>query len=940
VKGDEMAVDLNTQSLAFIEQLYRQYEQDPGAVPPEWRDYFAELEQRDGSRQGDSPRLIIGRQQLLQPTGPGGERCHRCGRTFAITTLQHRVNELIRNYRVRGHRIARVNPLQTPQAHLPELEPAYYGFTGAELDLEFAAGTLAAAPTLPLREIFERLRATYCGSIGVQFMHIDEMAERQWLQERMENSLNRISLSREQQVRVLTRLIDAVTFEQFVQTKFVGAKSFSLEGAESLVPLLDMAINQAGAQGVKEIVLAMPHRGRLNVLANIMRKHPRRIFSEFRDRDAEKYIGRGDVKYHLGYFREVETAVGAMVDIYLTFNPSHLEYANPVALGFARGNQDRRGDAAHERGLVILIHGDASLAGQGIVQESLNLSQLDGYAVGGTLHVVVNNQIGFTTLPAQARSGPYATDVARMLQVPIFHVNGENPEAVAQAVHLALEYRKRFRHDVVIDMYCYRRRGHNEGDEPRFTQPGMYRAIERRRSVQEGYQQHLIELGELTQEETDRIVADRREFLQEEYERVDSSTDRSDETQSPLAAVWASCCGGPDGSVPEPDTGVERARLAQLLGRLAELPDRFHPHPKIQRLLDARRQMSRGERPLDWGAAEALCFATLATEGVPVRLTGQDSERGTFSHRHAVLHDFDTDRTYAPLQHLAEGQAPVQIINSPLSEGAVLGFEYGYGLAYPEGLTIWEAQFGDFVNVAQVYVDQFIASAESKWQILSGLVLLLPHGLEGTGPEHASARLERFLALGAADNYQVVYPTTPAQLFHCLRRQVLRAWRKPLVVMSPKSMLRHPLAVSTLQELSEGRFRRVLPDPRPTPGRSSRVLLCSGKVYYDLYAERERLDRGDVAIIRLEQLYPLRYSELEPVLQHHPDGAPVVWVQEEPENMGAFAYVTLKFAQAIRRRWPLHYVSRPESASPATGSAASHKLEQQTLLDQAFGALG
>jgi 2-oxoglutarate dehydrogenase E1 component len=935
-----MTVDVNTQSLAFIEQLYQDFQQDPASVPPEWREYFAGLAQTEGAAPGDSARLVIGRRQLLEPTGPGGEHCQRCGRTFAMTSLQHRVNELIRDYRVRGHRIARVNPLQTPLARLPELEPAYYGFTAAELELEFPAGTLSSTPTLPLRQIMERLRATYCGCIGVQFMHIDEMAERQWLQERMEGSLNRIALSREQQVRVLARLIDAVSFEQFVQTKFVGAKSFSLEGAESLIPLLDMAINQAGAQGIKEIVLAMPHRGRLNVLANIMRKHPRRIFSEFRDRDAEKYIGRGDVKYHLGYFREVETAVGAMVGIHLTFNPSHLEFVNPVALGFARASQDRRGDVGHERGLVILIHGDAALPAQGIVQESLNLSQLDGYAVGGTLHVVVNNQIGFTTLPVQARSGTYATDAARMLQVPIFHVNGENPEAVMQAVHLALEYRQRFRHDVVIDMYCYRRRGHNEGDEPRFTQPSMYRAIELRKSVQQGYQEHLIELGELSPEDTQRIVADRREYLQQEYERVEEESDPVPEARSWLEPVWAPYRGGSDSSVPEPPTAVALARLAELLARLAQLPEGFHPHPKTRRLLDSRLQMSRGERPLDWGAAEALAFATLATEGYPVRLTGQDSERGTFSHRHAVLHDYESGQTHAPLQHLAVGQAPVQIINSPLSEGGVLGFEYGYSLAYPDGLTLWEAQFGDFVNAAQVYVDQFIVSAESKWQTLSGLVLLLPHGLEGTGPEHASARLERFLALGAADNFQVVYPTTPAQLFHCLRRQVLRPWRKPLVVMSPKSMLRHPRAVSTLEELSRGQFQRVLGDASVEHAAARRLLLCSGKLYYDLLAERERLGREDVAILRLEQLYPLRWTELEQWLGRYPAGAPVVWVQEEPRNMGAFSYLALKFGEALRQRWSFYHVSRPESASPATGSAASHRLEQQTLLDRAFGALG
>jgi len=672
--------DLGTQSLSFIEELYEQYQRDPAAVPEQWRGYFEQLDGKEGRRPGDGPRFLIGRDQLRQPDGPGGASCAQCGRTFAMSTLQYRVTEMVRDYRVRGHRIASVNPLAQPAATLPELEPSYYGFVEADLDLEFPAGSLSSKP-LALRELMRRLRGTYCGSIGVQFMHIDELAEREWLQERMESSQNRIRLSREQQVRVLTRLTDAVTFERFVQTKFVGAKSFSLEGAESLIPLLDMAIDKAGSQGVRDIVLGMPHRGRLNVLANIMRKHPRKIFSEFKDVHAERFIGRGDVKYHLGYSRELETSVGAMVHLDLMFNPSHLEFANPVALGYGRARQDHRGDREHERGLVILLHGDAAFAGEGIVQESLNLSQLDGYAVGGALHVVINNQIGFTTLPAQARSGTYATDVARMLQVPIFHVNGESPEAVAQAVQLAMDYREEFKHDVVIDMYCYRRRGHNEGDEPRFTQPNLYRDIERRKTVRESYRDHLLEMGELSQEETDRIADDRIEFLQREYERVDNVDMTVQSHDDAVTSSWVHYRGGLDTEVSEPSTGVFRERLSELLEKLGRVPDGFSPHPKIAKLLESRQQMSRGERPLDWGAAEALAFATLAVDGVSVRLAGQDSERGTFSHRHAVLHDVESGAEYAPLQHLAEKQAPVEILNSPLSEGAALGFEYGYSVA-------------------------------------------------------------------------------------------------------------------------------------------------------------------------------------------------------------------------------------------------------------------
>lgn len=936
-----MTLDPGTQSLAFIEELYGQYLADPARVSEEWRQYFTSLDGVEGRRPGESPRLTIGRQQLRLPVGPGGSTCQRCGRTFAFSTLQFRVNELIRNYRVRGHRVARINPLGDARSRLAELEPEHYGFVDAELDLTFPVASLGdpGQTSLPLRTIIERLRATYTGSIGVQYMHIDELAERAWLQERLERTRNRIELSREQQIRVLSRLTDAVTFEQFVQKKFVGAKSFSLEGSESLIPLLDMAIDKAGGQGIRDIVLAMPHRGRLNVLANILRKHPRRIFREFQDKDAERFIGRGDVKYHLGYSQDLETSTGARVHVDLMFNPSHLEFANPVALGFGRALADRRGDHSHERGMVILIHGDASFAGEGIVQESLNLSQLDGYAVGGALHVVVNNQIGFTTMPSQARSGTYATDIARMLQVPIFHVNGESPEAVAQAVHLAMEYRREFKHDVVIDMYCYRRRGHNEGDEPRFTQPLLYRQIDQRPSVQESYRDHLLSLGELNREETERIAADRREYLEIEYERVDADEPPGNTGAAFLDLVWASYRGGAEEGVASVETAVEESRLRDLLLKSTQVPEGFTVHPKLARLLEGRQQMARGERPLDWGAAEALAFATLATEGVPVRLTGQDSERGTFSHRHAVLHDIETGRRYLPLQHLEEGQARVQILNSPLSEGGVLGFEYGYSLASPDALVLWEAQFGDFVNAAQVYVDQFIASAENKWRILSGLVLLLPHGLEGTGPEHASARLERFLALAAVENYQVVHPSTPAQYFHCLRRQSLRSWRKPLVVMAPKSMLRHPQAVSPLSELAHGEFCRLLGDPTVLPRAAERVLLCSGKIYYELVAERERLGRSRIAILRVEQLYPLRAAELEALLAPYAEGTEVVWVQEEPENMGALPYLTLKFGSSLARRWSWHSVARPESSTPATGSGASHRLEQQRLLDQAFAAL-
>jgi len=646
-------------------------------------------------------------------------------------------------------------------------------------------------------------------------------------------------------------------------------------------------------------------------------------------------MGRGDVKYHLGHSGDVETFGGKRVHLSLCFNPSHLEFVNPVALGRMRAKQDRVGTDGKRRGLVLLIHGDAAFAGEGVVQETLNLSELEAYSTGGTLHVVINNQVGFTTPPEEARSGTYCTDVARMLQVPIFHVNGEDPEAVAQVVQLALEFRHRFARDVVIDMYAYRRRGHNEGDEPSLTHPPMSQAIGARKSVRDGYLDHLLTLGGVTREEADEIEVRRRADLEEEL-----SVARRDDyvpTADGLGGLWEGYLGGSESSVPRVETGVDRARLADLLRRMATLPDGFHLHPKLQRFLDGRRKMAAGERALDWSAAEALALATLAAEGTRVRITGQDTERGTFSHRHGVLHDVHDGARWCPLEHVAANQGPVTLRNSPLSETGVLGFEYGYSLDAPDALVGWEAQFGDFVNVAQVIIDQFICSAEDKWSRLSGLVLLLPHGFEGQGPEHSSARLDRWLALAAEENVQVVNPTTPSQLFHVLRRQVVRPWRKPLIVMTPKSLLRHPRAVSDLDQLASGAFQRVLADdPQIDPKGVRRIVLCSGKVFYDLAARRSAAEIGDVALLRLEQIYPLCDEDLELALAPYAADVPVVWVQEEPENMGAWRSLHARFHERVFGRRPFSRVSRESSASPATGSMASHKIEQEELLERSF----
>jgi len=887
-----------------------------------------------GPGRPEAPAEAALREGNGEPAGLVTVDGNRSGESQTQARLQESVDLLIRNYRVRGHLIAKVDPLGMPRPMPPELEPKFWGISQADLDRQFSTYLLAGSNTQTLRDILDRLRNTYCGSISAQFMHIDDLDVREWLQQRMEESQNRLKLSRDEQIRILTRLTDAVIFEEFIRRKFVGAKSFSLEGAESLIPLLDLAIEKAAAQGIEAIVMAMAHRGRLNVLANIIGKSPQDIFREFEDIDPELYRGGGDVKYHLGYYNDYVTSTGNKVHLSLCFNPSHLEFVNPVALGLTRAKQDRGADVDRRRSMAILIHGDAAFIGEGIVQETLNLSQLPGYAVGGTLHVVINNQIGFTTPPEQSRSTTYATDIAKMLQVPIFHVNGERPEAVAQVISLALEFRARYHRDVVVDMYCYRRWGHNEGDEPAFTQPLLYQWIENHKSVRDAYMEHLLALGEVTQAEADEIAAHRRENL----EYALSLARREDFVPRPkvLGDVWKHYHGGPERLDDDVETGVALPRLTSMLHRLTELPGDFHLHHKLKRMQESRRQMAAAAQPLDWSAAEALAYASLSLDGYRVRLSGQDTIRGTFSHRHAAFYDTEDGHSYYPLKNLSAEQMPIEIYNSPLSEAGVLGFEYGYSLGYPDALVLWEAQFGDFANVAQVIIDQFIVSAEEKWRHLSGIVLLLPHGFEGQGPEHSSARVERFLRLGADDNVQVVVPSTPAQFFHVLRRQAIRRWQKPLVVLTPKSLLRHPACVSPLEDLTRGRFQRVIPDPTMAGKQPSRVLLCSGKVYYELLEVRNQR-HPDVAILRLEQLHPLPQSQLKAAMDPFADGTPVVWIQEEPRNMSAWYSLKIRFGEVLFGRFPFSEVTRSESATPATGSAFCYRMEQKELHARAFG---
>jgi len=899
-------------NLAFVEGLYERWLADPVSVEEGWRRYF-ELWPRPPAERSPAAPAPATAPAVAAGVDPG---------------FQYRVDRLVQGYREHGHLQADLDPLGLERAGHRHVSLGDFGLSEADLDRPVHGFAQSAT----LRQLVARLEETYCRTLGVELAHLHDGELRGWLEERMERTRNRIGLAPEVERLLLEKITQAETFEQFLGTRFLGAKRFSLEGAEGLIALLELAIDRATGHGVRDVTIGMAHRGRLNVLAHVLGKPLDRIFAEFRDQ-AIVAGSAGDVKYHLGHQGVRTTPDGTPVHLALAFNPSHLEWVNTVVQGKVRAKQDRYGDRDRTGCLPIVIHGDAAFAGQGIVAEQFNMSQLDGYAVGGTLHVVVNNQVGFTTSPREARSTFYATDVARMLQVPIFHVNGEDLEAVAQAVLLAVDFRQRFRSDAVIDLWCYRRHGHNEGDEPGFTQPVMVRAIAGRAGLRRAFAERLQLAGVVAPGQAEGLVAACRRTLEEAH--AASAASASTPGPPELQGAAGRYRGGPVGRAAV-ETAVPRPRLEELGRALSQVPPAFRIHPKARRVLDQRAEMAAGKRPLDWGMAEALAYASIAMEGRRVRLSGQDSRRGTFSHRHAVLLDQETNAPYSPLQHLADAQAPVEVRDSPLSEAGVLGFDYGYSLEAPDGLTVWEAQFGDFVNAAQVIVDQFLSSSEAKWGRLSGLVLLLPHGMEGQGPEHSSARLERFLDLSVDDNWFVVNLTTPAQIFHALRRQVLAPWRKPLVVMSPKSLLRHPEAVSPLDELAEGRFQPVLADPAADPRRVRRVVISSGKLHYDLAAARAAQRAGHAALLRLEQLYPFPAAELAAELGRYP-GAEVVWAQEEPANMGARRHVELLLPALLAGRGALSCVSRPPSATPAAGSATRHRLEQDGLVAEALG---
>jgi 2-oxoglutarate dehydrogenase E1 component len=851
---------------------------------------------------------------------------------------------LVHAFRSRGHLQAALDPLgllETPQ--VAELELATWGFGPGEFDRVVEPTGVHGLPRATVRQLADHLRATYAGSVGLELMHITAPSRRSWLAERMETRASR-PLAPATRRKMLELLINAEQFERFCHTKYPGTKRFSLEGSESLIPLLDRVLTHGARLGAIEAVIGMAHRGRLTTIEQIMRRPGRDLFAQFEDIEPERAMGGGDVKYHLGFSTDRSAPDGTSMHVSLSFNPSHLEAVDPVVLGRVRAKQTRHGDVEHRRVMGVLVHGDAAFAGQGLVPETLQLSGLPGYRTGGTVHLIVNNQVGFTASPAEQRSTPYCTDVAKMVECPIWHVNGEDLDALARVVEMAMEYRAEHGSDVVIDMYCYRKYGHNEADEPSFTQPLMYDVIKRKPSPVDGYARRLIAEGVVTAEEVAGMVQRRVAELEGELGAARATKQRPDGPS--MTAMWHGYRGGLLERPDRADTRVPKALLAQIGAAITEVPAGFTPHPKIERLLEQRAQMARGERPLDWGMAELLAFGTLLHSGVNVRLSGQDSSRGTFSHRHAIITDIKTGREHLVLGSLHPDQGQCRIYDSPLSEAGVMGFEFGYSLDYPDALVMWEAQFGDFVNGAQVIIDQFITSSEDKWRRLSGLVLLLPHGYEGQGPEHSSARLERFLEACAEQNIQVVQPSTPAQYFHLLRTQALRKLRKPLVVMTPKSLLRLPAATSTLDELADGELQRVIGDPAADPAQVTRVLCCTGKIYYELLEERARRADPTVAIVRIEKLYPWWPELVHAALAPYPRLGDALWVQDEPANMGAAAFVLPRLrallapegltGRALGRAIRAELVSRVESASPATGSHKAHVLEQQQILRAAF----
>jgi 2-oxoglutarate dehydrogenase E1 component len=933
---------LSHSNASYIDELFERYNEDPESVDPSWRYFFDGLEL--GTEEASQEHPPVSAPQAGSATG---------GKPLSVTpassvdfNAEAKVAELILAYRSLGRLLAHIDPLSPAPVFHPLLELSRFGLTEADLSKTFTAGRLIGMGPAKLSDIFNRVRETYSNHIGVEFTHIHEATERDWLREKMETCQNREKLDPSTQKRILNRITQSESFDRFLHARYVAQKRFSIEGAENVLTTLDCLIETGAELGADEFVFGMAHRGRLNLLTNLFGKKPELIFTEFEDAyKTDDSKGEGDVKYHMGFSADITTEFGKKVHLSLASNPSHLEFVNPVIEGVAYAKQTLKNDTERRRVIPIAIHGDAAFAGQGVCYETLNLSQLPGYGTGGTLHIVINNQVGFTTSPDQSRSTTYSTDVAKMLEVPIFHVNGDDPEALWYIAKLCIEYRQKFRKDVIIDVVCYRKYGHNEGDEPSFTQPLLYKIIKAHASPREIYAKKLISDQVISADEAQAMVTEAMGKLAEAQARAKA------ESPSPFVSsfegLWKTFRRGEANDIFKPvESAVPESKLQELSKSLNTIPADFHLHSKLVRFFDARAKAIEEGKGIDWGNAEILAYASLLEEGHTVRLSGQDVERGTFTHRHSVLHDFENGKLYIPLNHIKEGQIPFDVHNSFLSETAVLGFEYGYSIASPNALVIWEAQFGDFANGAQVIIDQFISSSESKWMRMSGLVMLLPHGFEGQGPEHSSAKLERFLQLCGKNNMIVCNLSTPAQIFHALRRQVNRDFRKPMIIMSPKSLLRHPLAVSELKDLSTGYFEEVLDDTdfqtQEQADGVQKVLLCSGKIYYDLLAARNQDKLSGIAIVRVEQIYPWPEAKLEQILGKYKNAKFLIWVQEEPRNMGAWSFIFNTWSggygifQERAGNRPIHYAGRDIGAAPAVGSHKIHELEQEKLIHKAL----
>ncbi|MDK3024363.1 2-oxoglutarate dehydrogenase E1 component [Cupriavidus taiwanensis] len=926
----------------YVEELYEAYLQNPASVPDNWRAYFDAMQNvpaADGSNGRDIPHAPIVA-SFAERAKQGPIRTIVASADSDMGRKRVAATQLIAAYRNIGSHWADLDPLKRQERPpLPDLDPAFYGFSEADLDIVFnASNTYFGKESMSLRELLNNLRETYCGTIGFEFMYVSDQAQKRWWQERLETTRSKPVFTLEKKKHILDRLTAAEGLERFLHTKYVGQKRFSLEGGESFIAAMDELIQHAGSKGVQEIVIGMAHRGRLNVLVNTLGKMPADLFAEFEGKHVDD-LPAGDVKYHKGFSSDVSTE-GGPIHLSLAFNPSHLEIVNPVVEGSAKARQERRGAVGNMEVLPVQVHGDAAFAGQGVVMETLNLAQTRGYGTGGTMHIVINNQIGFTTSdPRDARSTLYCTDVVKMIEAPVLHVNGDDPEAVVYAMQLAVDFRMEFKKDVVVDIICFRKLGHNEQDTPAVTQPLMYKKIAQHPGTRKLYADKLAAQN--------LVPAD---FGDEKVKEYRAAMDAGKHTADPVlsnfknkfAVDWMPFLNRK--WTDAADTAVPVTELKRLAERITAIPEHLKLHPLVEKVVKDRANMGRGDQPLDWGMGEHLAFASLVASGYPVRITGQDAGRGTFTHRHAVLHDQNRERwdagSYVPLQNVSENQAPFTVIDSVLSEEAVLGFEYGYSTAEPNALVIWEAQFGDFVNGAQVVIDQFISSGEVKWGRASGLTLMLPHGYEGQGPEHSSARIERFLQLCADHNMQVCQPTTPAQIFHLLRRQMIRLFRKPLVIMTPKSLLRNKDAVSPLSDLAKGHFETVIPDHEElNASKVKRVIMCSGKVYYDLVNTRKEREANDTAIIRLEQLYPFPHKAVAAELKKYPNANEILWCQDEPQNQGAWFFVQHYIMENMTDGQKLGYAGRPASASPAVGYYAKHNEQQKALLDAAFAKL-